>query len=715
VDERQIRKGEGEDREDLLLRQNRVLVELARSRTAREAGFDAAIAEITRAAAETIGSERVSVWIYNGDRSAIQCADLYEHSTGLHSQGMELAAASYPAYFAALETERTIAAHDARTDPRTREFTATYLNPLGITSMLDAPIRVSGQMAGVVCHEHVGPVRQWTEDEQSFAGSIADAVSLACEESERERTETALRESEERYRHIVETSLEGIWSIDAEARTTYANPRLAEMLGYTIDELLGRSAFELVHPDNQVHSEEQWGRRRQGFKDRQEFLLLRRDGSPLWVASSATPFHDAEGRFAGAVTMLTDITDLKRAEAEREEVLAREQTARAEAEAANRIKDEFLATVSHELRTPLNAMVSWVHLLRAGGLDAATTDRALTTIERNIRAQAQIIDDILDVSRIIRGNLALNVQPVDLAAVLHQVVESLRPAAQSKGIGVHITIDPTVGPVNGDPDRLQQVVWNLLSNAIKFTPADGKVEVRLERQGAGIRLSVEDTGQGIAPEFLPHVFERFRQADSSTTRVHGGLGLGLAIVRHLVELHGGTVTAESPGEARGSRFTVTLPATVPVPSPPESPIKEPAPDDRTGSPLAGRRLLVVDDDPDTREAIGFLLLRAGAVVETVSSAGEALAAIERSRPDVLIADIGMPGEDGYELIRQVRALPPERGGHVPAVALTAYARPEDRERALAAGYQEHVAKPVEPEALIELLKGGVGAAPLERA
>jgi PAS domain S-box-containing protein len=711
VDERQKRE-RGEDR---LVGQNRVLVELARSRTAREAGFEAAIAEITKAAAETIGSERVSVWIYNRDRSAIRCADLYEHSTGRHSQGMELTASCYPAYFRALETERTIAAHDARTDPRTREFTDDYLTPLGITSMLDAPIRVSGQMIGVVCHEHVGPVRQWTEDEQSFAGSIADAVSLACEESERKRTETALRESEERYRRIVETSLEGIWSIDAEARTTYANPRLAEMLGYSIEELLGRNAFEFVHPNNHTYSEAQWERRRHGFRDRQEFLFVRRDGSPLWVASSSSPFYDAEGRFAGAFAMMTDITELKRAEAEREEVLARERAARAEAEAANRIKDEFLATVSHELRTPLNAMIGWIHLLRAGGLDAATTDRALATIERNIRSQAQIIDDILDVSRIIRGSLALNVQPVDLAAVLHQVVESLRPAAQGKGIAVHTTVDSTVSPVNGDPDRLQQVVWNLLSNAIKFTPAGGRVEARLEQQEGGLRLRVADTGQGIAPEFLPHVFERFRQADSSTTRIHGGLGLGLAIVRHLVELHGGTVTAESAGEAQGARFTVTLPAALPVPAAPEPPAAEPSPGERSEpSSLGGRRLLVVDDDADTREAIGFLLLRAGAVVETVASAREALAAIERSRPDVLIADIGMPGEDGYELIRQVRALPPERGGRMPAVALTAYARPEDRERALAAGYEEHVAKPVEPEKLIEMLRGAEWRPP-ERA
>ena len=425
-------------RESRLLRQSRALVELAR-RTVRGEDADAALREITRVAAETLDCERASVWLYTGDRSAIRCAALYEQSSRSHSRGQELAAESHPSYFRALESERTIAAHDARADPRTREFLDDYLVPLEITAMLDAPIRGDGRMIGVVCHEHVGSPRRWTVDEQSFAGSIADAVSLALEASEK-----------------------------------------------------------------------------------------------------------------------------KRAEAEREEVLARERAARAEAEAANRTKDEFLATVSHELRTPLNAMVGWVHLLRTGSLDAATTERALTTIERNIRAQAQIIDDILDVSRIVRGSLTLNVRLLDLATLVDQTVESLRPAIQGKGIGVRSIVETAVSHVHGDPDRLQQVVWNLLSNAIKFTPPGGRVEVRLGQKDDRLCLTVTDTGQGIDRDFLPYVFERFRQADSSTTRVHGGLGLGLAIVRHIVELHGGTVTAESAGENQGARFTVILPAAAPA-------------------------------------------------------------------------------------------------------------------------------------------------------
>jgi CheY-like chemotaxis protein len=358
------------------------------------------------------------------------------------------------------------------------------------------------------------------------------------------------------------------------------------------------------------------------------------------------------------------------------------------------------------LRTPLNAMIGWVHLLRAGGLDAGTAEKALETIERNVRAQSQIVDDILDVSRIIRGSLTLSLQPVDLAGILHHAVESLRPAAQTKGIALHTILEPTGGEVIADPDRMQQVAWNLLANAVKFTPRGGSVEVRLSRQGDDLRLEVTDTGEGISPEFLPHVFERFRQADGSTSRVHGGLGLGLAIVRHLIELQGGTVAAESAGKGRGARFTVILPAAAAAGSAtPETAEAGKGPD---GLPLDGLRLLVVDDDLDTCEAMSLLLARAGARVATAASVPEAFAAFERSRPDVLISDIGMPGEDGYELIRRLRERGREKGGAVPAVALTAYARPEDREQALAAGYQAHLAKPVDAEELTAVLAGLAG-------
>jgi PAS domain S-box-containing protein len=332
------------------------------------------------------------------------------------------------------------------------------------------------------------------------------------------------------------------------------------MLGYTAEEILGRRSFDFIHRDELPRAAERWASRGDARHSSHEYRFLRKDGSVVWLDASSRSLLDADGRFLGAFGMFTEITLRKAAEAEREAILERERQARAEAEEANRIKDEFLATVSHELRTPLNAIVAWIHLLRARQPDPATLERGLTTIERNIQGQVQIIDDILDVSRIIRGSLALEMQPVDLALTAGQAIESLRPAAEAKGVAIEPRLGgPPESTVLGDPDRLQQVIWNLLSNAVKFTPRGGKVELALLTTAGQTRIVVADTGQGIAPEFLPHVFERFRQADGSTTRLHSGLGLGLAIVRHLIELHGGTVTAESAGLGQGARFTVHLP------------------------------------------------------------------------------------------------------------------------------------------------------------
>ena len=389
----------------------------------------------------------------------------------------------------------------------------------------------------------------------------------------------------------------------------------------------------------------------------------------------------------------------RRAGAEAEASAAENERLYREAREANRLKDEFLATVSHELRTPLTAILGWAHMLRTGQFEGGSAGRAFETIERNARAQAQLIDDLLDVSRVITGNLRIDVRPVDPNSFIEAAVEAVRPAAEAKGVRVQRVIDTGLVSVLGDPVRLQQVVWNLLSNAIKFTPRGGRVQVRMERVNSHLEISVSDTGAGIAAEFLPYVFDRFRQADQKTTRRHGGLGLGLAIVRHLVELHGGTVRAESGGEGHGSAFTVLLPvAPVYASEAPEARVHPAARDtlpafecpDR----LDGLRVLVVDDEPDTRDMLSAGLGRCGALVTAVGSAEEALAALAAAPPDILISDIGMPGEDGYELIRKVRALPAD-GGRVPAIALTAYARTEDRMQALRAGYQMHVPKPVE--------------------
>jgi signal transduction histidine kinase/ActR/RegA family two-component response regulator len=372
--------------------------------------------------------------------------------------------------------------------------------------------------------------------------------------------------------------------------------------------------------------------------------------------------------------------------------------ARDQAEGANRAKDEFLAVVSHELRTPLTPILAWSSLLRQGRLDEAAVARAVEIIDRNARVQAQLINDLLDVSRIVSGKMKLELRRVDLAPVVEAAVESIRPTAQGKRVQLVTRLDPRARPVAGDAARLQQVLWNLLSNAVKFTPEGGAVTIALAESGDRVVVTVTDTGRGIDAAFLPHVFERFRQEDATSTRAHGGLGLGLSIVRHLTELHGGRVTVESEGLGRGATFRISLPVA------PARPARAAAGDGSTEPRPAivtpGLRVLLVDDDPDTLETVGTVLATAGAEVRTAASTAEAMDVFGTWLPDVLVSDVGMPGEDGYGLIRRLRALPPERGGRVPAVALTAYARSEDRVRLLAAGFQMHLAKPVEQEEIV---------------
>lgn len=386
----------------------------------------------------------------------------------------------------------------------------------------------------------------------------------------------------------------------------------------------------------------------------------------------------------------------KRAAAERETLLDAERSARLELERANLMKDEFLATLSHELRTPLNAVLGWSEMILQRAGDREDLRRGLETIVRNARAQAQLIEDLLDMNRILSGNVRLDVQQINLSAIVDAAVESVGPSAVAKGIRLRKLIDPRAGPMIGDPNRLQQVVWNLLSNAVKFTPKGGKIDVAVARVNSHLEITVSDSGIGLDPSFLPHLFERFRQADSSTTRRFGGLGLGLSIVKHLVELHGGTVRAESQGEGTGATFVVCLPL---------GPIRDPAGRQHPATPLpvprgeevvlAGVKILVVDDERDARELLQLLLEESQAVVSIAASADEALELLGSERPDIVVSDIGMPGKDGYQLVRELRALPPEQGGRTPAIALTAFARSEDRTRAMLAGYQVHLSKPIE--------------------
>jgi signal transduction histidine kinase len=392
---------------------------------------------------------------------------------------------------------------------------------------------------------------------------------------------------------------------------------------------------------------------------------------------------------------------IRRAEQERSELFAREQAARQEADRANRLKDEFLATISHELRTPLNAILGWVQLLRTGRLDTDARERALETIERNARAQSELIEDLLDMSRIISGKLNLDVKDVDLERVIGEAVDAVRLAADAKAIHLSAETDPTLGRVRGDPTRLQQVVWNLLANAIKFTPRGGRVRVRAARANGNAEIQVSDDGRGIPPEFLPHVFERFRQAESSTRRAQGGIGLGLAIVRQLVESHGGTVRAESDGTDHGATFIVSLPRDAVIASsfraetegtPRATP---PRPLASTRSSLAGIKVLVVDDERDAREFTATVLRHAGANVAEADSAEAALRALDQMAPDAILCDIAMPGRDGFDLIAAIRELPPPRCD-IPIAALTAYAKSEDRNRVLDAGFRAHLAKPLDP-------------------
>jgi PAS domain S-box-containing protein len=432
-----------------------------------------------------------------------------------------------------------------------------------------------------------------------------------------------------------------------------------------------------------------------------------------------SPLIAEDGRVIGTMTVIEDVTERVTREAElqaqvdaRTQTLAREKAARQEAEEANRLKDEFLATVSHELRTPLTAILGWSNMLLAGRLKGEAHDHALEIIHRNAQSQNQLISDLLDVSRIISGKLRLDLRTVELPAIIEAAVEATRPAAEAKGVRLTTALDPHSGPINGDADRLQQVVWNLLTNAIKFTPEEGEVLVKLESADSRVEITVRDSGIGVPAEFLPHIFERFRQADPGTNRIHGGMGLGLSIVRQLVELHGGTVKAESKGEGKGTTFTVSLPFVnfrrgsgraerLPAGAVGHAEINCPPS-------LQGLRVLAVDDEADTREMIRAVLEHCKMEVITAASASDALEAIVQLRPDILISDLGMPGEDGYALIAKVRALPAERGGHIPAAALTAYVRGEDRVKVLRSGFQLHVSKPLEPNELVAVVANLAG-------
>jgi PAS domain S-box-containing protein len=576
-------------------------------------------------------------------------------------------------------------------------------------------------------------------------GTVQDISEQQAALRERKQAEETLRQSEERYRFLADSIPEMVWTADAEGKRNYVNQRWHEYTGLNLEETVGYGWRKILHPDDLEKSAQLWTEAlSNGTPYEAEHRYLRAaDGTYRWHLVRGLPIKDDQGRVVKWFGTCTDIHQQKQIEEERAQILEREKAARLEAEAANRIKDEFLAVLSHELRSPLNPILGWTKLLKSRKFDEAATFRALDTIERNAKLQIQLIDDLLDVSRILRGKLCLNFAVFDLAIIINAAIETVKLAAQEKSIEMHLQIEPNVGKVLCDFNRLQQVVGNLLNNAVKFTPAGGRIDIKLSmcrgvgdmetwRQGdkgdkgtrgqggqggqGGIsspspspplphspyaEITVTDTGKGISSEFLPHVFEYFRQADSSTTRNHGGLGLGLSIVRHLVELHGGSVRTESAGVGKGATFTVRLPLI--SESRKQGKENKAEAENINSLPLAGIRILLVDDEIDTRDFMSFVLQEHGADVTVASSASEALKAFAESPPDILLSDLGMPLMDGYSLMTQIRSISSEQGGQIPAIALTAYAGEKDRDRAFAAGFQKHVAKPVEPSELVALI------------
>ncbi|HXD32700.1 MAG TPA: ATP-binding protein [Pyrinomonadaceae bacterium] len=536
--------------------------------------------------------------------------------------------------------------------------------------------------------------------------------------SSRRTAQQRLQQQTESLRVTLASIGDAVIATNIDGLITFVNPVAEQITGWTTAE----AATKPIHEVFKIINEESRARVNNPFETIKEkgqivglanhTVLITRDGREVPIEDSGAPIKDPKGKILGVIIVFHDVSARRREEREREDLLAREQSARKAAETSDRLKDEFLATVSHELRTPLNAILGWAATLALRGHDEQMISRGLTTIQRNAKAQAQLISDILDVSRIVTGKLRLEFRPVELASILRSAVETLSPTAATKSINVKVTVEDEKTLVAGDPERLQQIIWNLVANAIKFSGKDGKIDIQLRRIDSQLELTVRDTGVGISSEFLPHVFERFRQADSSTTRAHGGLGLGLSIVKHMVEQHGGQVSAESEGPGHGSTFKVNLPVASAVIGKTSAEIvmklrelKSVEDAAVTKQDLVGLRVLVVDDEPDTLEILAIMLNQSGASVRTATSSVDALRTFGEWRPNVLLSDLGMPGEDGFTLINRIRSLAPEQGGNVPAAAITAHAREEDRAKVLAAGYQAHIAKPVDPKSLIAALVG----------
>jgi PAS domain S-box-containing protein len=644
------------------------------------------------------------IWTLNPKESFLELqasAGLYTHLNGRHSR---VPVGELKIGLIAKERQPHLT-NDVANDPRIGD--PEWAREQKLVAFAGYPLLVEDRVVGVMAMFARHPL---TEDTIETIATVAAPIAQGIE---RKRAEEALRSSEEKFRILADTAPVMVWISGTDKLCTFFNKPWLDFTGRAIEEELGDGWTEGVHQEDYDRCLEVYFK---SFEAREpfemEYRLRRHDGEYRWMLDHGIPRFSSGGEFLGYIGSLIDITERKWAEAEREE-LAREQVARAAAEAANRSKDEFLAMVSHELRSPLNAILGYTRMLRSCPVDRESINNVISIVERNAKAQLQIVEDLLDSARIIAGKLRIEPGPVDLVPVLEAAIDTARSAAEAKGVTLASDFGPLPEQVLGDPTRLQQIVWNLLTNAVKFTPERGRVELRMEGDADNVRITVSDTGKGIEPDFLPFVFDHFRQADPSSARRHGGLGLGLSLVKHLVELHGGTIAAESEGKGRGAAFTVSLPRRQFefIEGPPRAVAHREVRTegaimiDRNLS-LEGMSVLVVDDQEEARELLVQALGEYGAQATAVSSGVEVLAYLSDppggKRPDALILDIAMPDEDGYTVLKKVRALEAAQGyaaDQIPAIALTAYGRSEDRLRALQEGFQMHVTKPVEPAEL----------------
>jgi PAS domain S-box-containing protein len=685
-----------------------------------ELDLDLVVQKVTDAATELTGAA-FGAFFYNVLDERGEAFMLYTLSGVEREDFADFPMPRNTAVFAPTFTgESVVRSDDITKDPRygkNKPYRGYPKGHLPVHSYLAVPVKSrSGEVLGGLFFGHP-ETAVFDERAERLVTGIAAQAAIALDNArlyeaankeiaDRKRVEAALRESEERFRLMANAAPVMIWMADGTKGCSWVNDHWLEFTGRTLEEETGSGWAESIHADDVDTAFQTYSSsfdRRTAY--RMEYRMRRHDGQWRWIVDHGVPLLEGpNGEFTGFIGSCTDFTDFKQALLDRERLLESEQDARSEAERLGRLKDEFLATLSHELRTPLNAIVGWSSVLKRSQPGSEDYTKGVATIARNARVQVQIIDDLLDMSGIISGKIRLDIQPVYLHDVITTAIDSVRPSAQVKELRLHATLDEKLAPIRGDPARLHQILWNLLTNAVKFTPKGGSINVVLERASSNLEVTVEDSGTGIDPSFLPFVFERFRQSDASPNRRHGGLGLGLSIVKHLVELHGGSVDVKSPGAGKGSTFTVSFPVSV-IRADESEPYERRQADGHDLESLEMPRLdgvsaLVVEDEADSLELIGRLIEENGGAVIPAASGAEALEVLEREQVDILVSDIGMPELDGYELIRRVRNLRSGSASTVPAIALTAYARAEDRQRVLLSGFQMHLAKPIEPRELV---------------